>query len=172
MKKLVFSTFVVLFTAVSFAQTKVGTVDADYILSQMPELAQAQEALKTYNLDLEAQLKTKMTNYETVVKAAEANFKTMTDAEKIAKQEEVVGLEDDINKFRTNGSQLVQMKQNDLLRPLYKKIGDQVNTYAKANGYTQIINTTGSNNTLAYLDPAYDITLVVLTQMGITVKQD
>ncbi|WP_299765395.1 OmpH family outer membrane protein [uncultured Dokdonia sp.] len=172
MKKMILIAFVALFTATTFAQTtKVGTVDADYTLAQMPELVTAQDALKEYNADLEKQLKEKLDNYDAIYKTAEAAFPTMTDAEKTAKQQELAGLENDISKFRNNGTQLVQLKQDELLRPLYKKIGENVAVVAKELGYTQILNI-GNNNNLAYIDPAHDITLKVLAKMGITVKQN
>ncbi|SNR76060.1 OmpH family outer membrane protein [Dokdonia pacifica] len=172
MKKMILIAFVALFSATTFAQTtKVGTVDADYTLSQMPELKGAQDALKVYNQDLEKQLADKLTNYDKVYKAAEAGFAAMTDAEKKAKQEELATLESDITKFRNNGTQLVQLKQNELLQPLYQKIGENVAIVAKELGYTQILNI-GNNNNLAYIDPTHDITLKVLAKMGITVKQE
>ena len=164
--------FVALFSATTFAQnTKVGTVDADYTLAQMPELEGAQKALKEYNDDLEKQLAEKLTNYDKIFKAAQDAFATMTEAEKKAKQDELASLESDITKFRNNGTQLVQIKQNELLQPLYKKIGENVAIVAKELGYTQILNI-GNNNNLAYVDPAHDITLKVLAKMGITVKQE
>ena len=167
MKKMILIAFVALFTATTFAQTtKVGTIDADYTLSKMPELAGAQDALKVYNQDLEKQLADKLANYDKVYKAAEAGFEAMTDAEKTAKQQELAGLETDISKFRNNGSQLVQLKQEELLRPLYAKIGENVAIVAKELGYTQVLNI-GNNNNLAYVDPAHDLTLKVLAKMGI-----
>ncbi len=170
MKKIILSTFLVLCTMVSFAQTKVGTVDADFILSKMPEFTQANEELKNYNLDLEKQLKEKLDTYEQTLKAAQAKFETMSDAEKQAKQEELSGMEADIAKFRQNGTQLVQLKQSEVLQPLYKKIGEEVSKYAKTQSYTQIL-TVGNNNNFAYFDEAYDITIAVLSQMGITIEK-
>lgn len=170
MKKMILIAFVALCTTTTFAQTtKVGTVDADFILSKMPELTTAQDALKVYNQDLEKQLKEKLDNYDKVYKAAEAAFTGMTPAEKTAKQEELAGLESDISKFRNNGTQLVQLKQEELLRPLYKKIGENVAIVAKELQYTQVLNI-GNNNNLAYIDPAHDITVKTLAKMGITIE--
>lgn len=171
MKKLILSTFVLLFTIAGIAQTKVGTVDSEYILSQMPELTEVQKSLDEYAKDLEKQLSDKVATYEKVLEAAKTAFETMSDAEKQAKQEEISGLQQDITNFRNNGSQLVQIKQGELLRPLYQKIGDQVNTYAKANSFTQILNTS-TGSTIAYLDPAFDITLAVIEKMGIVIKEN
>ncbi len=169
MKKIILSTFLVLCTMVTFAQTKVGTVDADFILSKMPELTQANEELKNYNLDLEKQLKAKIDTYENTLAAAQTAFEAMTDVDKQKKQEELSGMETDIKQFQANGTQLVQLKQSEVVQPLYKKIGEEVAKYAKAQGYTQIL-TVGNNNNLAYIDPAHDITIAVLSQMGITIE--
>lgn len=169
MKNIILSTLLVLLTTTTFAQSKIGTVDADFILSKMPELTQANEELKSYNLDLEKQLKEKLDAYEQTLKAAQAKFETMTDPEKQAKQEELAGMEADITKFRQNGTQLVQLKQSEVVKPLYKKIGEEVAKYAQAKGYTQIL-TVGNNNNFAYFDQAYDITIAVLNQMGIAIE--
>jgi len=171
MNKIILSTLVLLFTITGFAQTKVGTVDSEYILSQMPELVEVQKSLNDYSKDLEKQLGEKVATYEKVIEAAKTAFETMSDAEKQAKQEEIAGLQQDITTFRNNGSQLVQIKQGDLLRPLYTKIGEQIDAYSKANSFTQILNTSTSA-TVAYIDPAYDITLAVIEKMGIVIKKD
>lgn len=163
------SVVVLLMTATSFAQTKVGTIDPDFIMARMPELTTVQNALKEYNLDLEKQLKAKLDTYDATLNAANEKIATMSDADKAAKQEELAGLENEIAKFRQNGTQLVQLKQNELVQPLYKKIGDALNEIAKAQGYTQVI-TVGNNNTIAYLDPAYDLTNAVMQKLGIQEK--
>ncbi|MFT6416134.1 MAG: outer membrane protein [Dokdonia sp.] len=169
MKKIILSVVVLLMAATSFAQTKVGTIDADFILAKMPELTTVQNALKEYNLDLEKQLKVKLDAYDLTLSTANEKVATMSDADKAAKQEELAGLENEIEKFRQNGTQLVQLKQNELVQPLYKKIGDALNEIAKAQGYSQVI-TVGNNNTIAYLDPAYDLTTTVMQKLGIPVN--
>lgn len=169
MKKMVLGALVLLFTATTFAQTKVGTVDADFILSKMPELESANEEVKKYNLDLESQLKTKLDEYDVKIKSYNAAVTTMTDEVKKTKQQEVITLEDEISKFRQNGAQLLQLKQSEVVQPLYKKIGEVVATISKEKGYTHIL-TIGNNNNLAYADPAHDITMAVLSRMGIKVE--
>jgi outer membrane protein len=169
MKRIILSALVVLFTVASIAQTKVGTVDADFILSKMPELSQANEELKNYNLDLEKQLKTKIDSYEATLKTAQEAFESMTDEQKQTKQEELSKMEGEIKQFQANGTQLVQLKQSEVVQPLYKKIGEEVAKYAKAQGFTQIL-TVGNNNNFAYYDPSFDITIAVLSQMGIALE--
>jgi len=171
MKKIIFIALISLFTATTFAQTtKVGTVDTDYILTKTPELTTAQEVLNVYKKDLENQLSEKVANYDKVYKAAETAFDGMSDTEKNVKQEELAKLENGITKFRNNGSQLVQLKQNELLAPLYSKISEKVAIVSKELGYTQVLNI-GNNSNLAYIDPMHDITIRVLAKMGITIQE-
>ena len=89
---------------------------------------------------------------------------------KNVKQEELAKLENGITKFRNNGSQLVQLKQNELLAPLYSKISEKVAIVSKELGYTQVLNI-GNNSNLAYIDPMHDITIRVLAKMGITIQE-
>lgn len=168
---MLFIAFVVLFTATTFAQTtKVGTVDTDFALSKMSELTKLQEDIEIYNKDLQNQLQKKIDDYAKIFKAAETSFIGMSEAERKVKQDELGGLENDILKFRNNGSQLVDLKQGQLLSPLYKKISINVAAVAKELGYTQILNI-GNNSNLAYIDPAHDITLKVLNKMGVVVEE-
>lgn len=171
MKNILIIALVALFSNLSFAQnSKVGTIDSDYALSKMPEMLQVQDSLKVYREKLGSQLAEKAANYEKVFKAAEETFATMSDEEKKAKQEELAGLESDVTNFRRNGAQLIELKQDQLMRPLYQKIGENVAKVAKQLGYTQILNI-GNNNNIAYTDPEYDITLKVLLMMGISVTE-
>ena len=60
---------------------------------------------------------------------------------------------------------MIQLKRNELLRPLYKKISDAITEIAKAEGYTQILTTSG--NEFAYVDERFDITQKVMDKLGV-----
>ncbi|WP_459212301.1 OmpH/Skp family outer membrane protein [Aquimarina rhabdastrellae] len=168
MKKIVLSIAFVCISILSFAQTKTGTFDTDFVLSKMPELAKVQEDLKAYNTTLEADLKAKVDAYQALIKEYQAKEATLNDADKKTKQQEILTAESDIAKFRQNGAGLVQLKQEELLRPLYQKIGAALNEIAKAQGYSQVF-TIGNN--LAYIDPKFDLTEAVLTKLGIKLEK-
>ncbi|SEL83922.1 periplasmic chaperone for outer membrane proteins Skp [Aquimarina amphilecti] len=168
MKNILFPILVLFISAQTIAQSKVGTIDSDFILSKMPELTKVQEDLKAYNTKLEADLKVKVDEYQAKVKAYQDGVAAMTEPMKKTKQEEIINLENDIAKFRQNGSQLVQLEQNKLLQPLYTKIGKVLEEVAKAEGYTQVLTITSSG--LAYVDPKFDLTKTVMTKLGIPVQ--
>ncbi|MEJ7664079.1 MAG: OmpH family outer membrane protein [Hymenobacter sp.] len=51
------------------APLKIGYTSVQYVLSQMPESKQIESSLKTYNAQLEAQMKSKYTEYQTKLDA-------------------------------------------------------------------------------------------------------
>ncbi len=169
MKKIIVSILVLVASLQLSAQSKTGTIDTEYILSKMPELTQVQEDLKAYNAKLEGDLKVKVDDYQSKVKEYQEKVASFTDPMKKTKQEEIIGLENDITKFRQNGSQLVQIEQNRLLQPLYQKIGKALEEVAKAEKYTQVFTITTSG--LAYVDPNFDLTKTVMNKLGIKIEE-
>jgi len=148
------------------AQSKVGTIDIDYILSNMPQLEQVNKDLKSYSDDLEIKLQVKVTKYKALISVYEQNTASYSETKRKTKQDEIIAIEQDIQKFQENASSLIQIRRNELLNPLYKLIGDALNTVATEEKFTQILTT---NNNIAYLDPNFDITILTMTKMGITI---
>jgi len=158
----------ILLSAVTNAQSKVGTVNVNEILTNLPEIITVEKAVATYNSELEKTLNEKVTIYKTKLDNYKKNVSSYNDVMKKTLGEELYNLENDIKKFQQSGSQLTQLKQDDLLRPLYKKISDMIAVVAKEQKYTQILTVDG--NEFAYADEKFDITTIVKTKLGITVK--
>jgi len=150
-----------------FAQSKVGTIDVDYIISKMPEIAQVSEAVKVYSTDLENQLQVKITKYQSLIKVYQENEATFNETDLKAKQDEIITLENEIKQFQQNSTSMIQIKQNELLNPLYQKIGEAMNTVAAEGKFTQIFTI---NNSIAYLDPNFDVTITVMEVLGLPIE--
>lgn len=156
------------FVAVNLqAQSKVGTIDAEYILSQMPEIKTVDAGLKTYNTELQEELQKTVKKYEELIKDYQATNTTIAKEEKTAKENEIMTLENDIQNYRQRASVLMQLRQNELTKPLYEKIDVAMKQVVAEQKYTQIINSNA--NSLAFADPNFDITDAVLAKMGIAV---
>ncbi|HLW32748.1 MAG TPA: OmpH family outer membrane protein [Aequorivita sp.] len=160
----------ILFVGISsLAQSKVGAVDVDYILSQMPEMATVQQQMELYGNQLDADLTKKVDNYKKLVETYQAGEATFSEALKKEKQTELIELEQDIQKFQQNGVKLMDIKQQEHLKPLYQKIGAALEKIAKAQNYTQVMQTTAD---VVYLDPNYDLTVPILNELGILVPKE
>ena len=79
-------------------------------------------------------------------------------------------MEQDIKKYQKNGNTLMGLKRDELMRPLYTMLSEGIATVAKENGYTQILTITG--NEFAYIDSKFDITELVLKNLGITIPKE
>jgi len=161
----------VLFLSLSaFAQeTKVGTIDIDFILSKMPELANVQKQVQDYKQTLEVDLQKMVTNYETKLQKTQEELETLTLMQKQQKQDSLIAMENDINKFQQNGNQLILLRQEEFMQPLYKKVGEALEVIAKEGGYTQVLL---RDNNVVYVDNRFDLTIAVLKHMGIEVKPE
>lgn len=168
MKKISTLIIVLLVSFTIQAQSKVGTIDVDFIISKMPQLEQVNKDANAYAQELENQLQEKVNKYEALIKVYQENEASYTDEVKHTRRDEIIVIEQDIQKFQKNGPSLVQVRQNELLSPLYKKIGDAMNAIATEENFTQIFTI---NNTIAYLDPALDITEKVMLKLGIPAKE-
>ncbi len=162
-----------LLTAVGFAQTegvtKVGTIDIDYVLSQMPEIADVAKQVEEYGKGLDVTLKEKLDEYEALVKDYTDNEVTLTVAQRKARQDTILARENDIQRFQQNGQRLIAVQREQFLQPLYKKIGDALEKLAQEQGFTQVLQ---RDATLVYIDNRFDLTLPVLKAMGIEPKQE
>lgn len=122
-----------------------------------------------YGTKLDSSFTVKVEDFRARLKDYQAKEKEMGDLEKKTVQKELASLEQDINQYQKNGNTLMGLKRDELMRPLYKKLSNVIAEVSKANGYTQILTTTG--NQFAYLDPKFDITDLVIKKLGITVPE-
>ena len=97
------------------------------------------------------------------------NLGDVSDKFKKIKLDEISELEQKLQQSQQNGNQLIQLKRNELLRPLYKKVGDAITVIAQADGYTQILTTSG--NEFAYADEKFDLTQKVMDKLGVKLPE-
>ena len=152
----------------TFAQGKVGAVDIDFILSKMPETTAVQNELEMYGKQMDVDLNKKIDEYKKLVEEYKTGEPTFTTEQKKEKQNAIIAIEADIQKFQQNGAKLMDIKQTEALKPLYKKIGEALEKIAKAQEYTQVIQTTQD---VVYLDPNYDLTVPILLELGIKLEE-
>ncbi|QOD61241.1 OmpH family outer membrane protein [Polaribacter haliotis] len=168
--KFKFILFLIAFSSiVSVAQTKVGTINSEYIITIMPETKIAMKLSQDYGAKLDTSFTAKIEDYKAKIEDYKAKEKEMGELMKKTTQKELIALEQDIQKYKKNGTTLMQLKRDELMRPLYKKLSDVIAEVSKANGYTQVLTTSG--NEFAFVDEKFDITELVVKKLGITVPK-
>lgn len=167
MKKIVFALALFLITLSTQAQSKIGTLDADYVLSQLPEIEEVNKGLETYNSELQKNLDSTITKYEVLIKDYQENSASLSEEDKKTKEGDIISLENDIKGFRQKASVMLQMRRNELTQPLYEKINAAMLEIVAEEGFTQIIHS--GSNALAFSIQEADITVKVLEKLGIKV---
>ncbi len=152
-----------------FAQSKVGTVDIDFILSKMPELPEIQKQIEEYGKGLDADYNKNLEIYNALVKAYTDGEAGFTETIKKEKQQEILTAENELGLFQQNGTKLINIKRDELVRPLYQKIGVALESIAKAEGFSQVLQL---DATVVYVDSNYDLTLKVLKELGVEIPKE
>lgn len=134
----------------------------------MPESKKVITLLTDYAKRLDSSYQIKVTEYQSKV-AAYDNLKDVSEDYKKIKVGELADLEVSLKKSQDNGNKLIQLKRDELMRPLYKKLRGVIEEIAKADGYSQILTT---NNEFAYFDPKFDVTNKALTKLGIEIPKE
>ena len=147
------------------AQSKVGTINSDYLMGLMPEGKIVVEKSKAYAKELDSLFSIKVVEYQKSLEEFKNIDDTLSQELKNLKFSELQKLENDVNQSKQNGNQLIRLKENELMRPLYKKLGEAIAEIAKEYNYTQILTVQG--NEFAYIDPNYDITRLVMVKMNL-----
>ncbi|MFY0631650.1 MAG: OmpH family outer membrane protein [Flavobacteriaceae bacterium] len=150
-------------------QTKVGTIDSELIVGLMPEAKKVVSLLSTYAKRLDSSYQIKVKEYQGKVAAFQKLDPSLSDNFKKIKIEEITKLEQELQQNQQNGSKLVQLKRNELMRPLYTKLRGVIAEVAKAGSYTQILTTSG--NEFAYVDEKFDITKLVMGKLGVKMPE-
>tara|TARA_R110001632_G_scaffold29662_8_gene78606 strand:+ start:3579 stop:4097 length:519 start_codon:yes stop_codon:yes gene_type:complete len=146
-------------------QTKVGTINSEFIVGLMPETKQVLTRLNDYAVRLDSSYQVKLADYQGKVAAFQKLDPSLSANFKKIKVDEITEMEESLQQNQQNGNKLIQLKRDELMRPLYKILRETIAEIAKAESYTQII--TSSGNELAYVDETYDITQKVMAKLGI-----
>ena len=119
-----------------FAQElKIGYTNTDYILSFLPETKQVQSEVQAYGTQLQNQLQSKVTDFQSKADAFQKTAATMTDLIRADKQEELQNLQASIQKFQNEAQTSIAQKEQDLFKPLFEKISNAINVVSERENY-------------------------------------
>jgi len=127
-------------SGVTNAQVKIAHVNTAEILDAMPDKTTAEKNLEKYYNELQAQLQTMATEYQTKMQDYEANQATMSNLVKQSKEKEIIDIQNRIQQFQANAEQEFEAKRAELLKPILDKIQTAIDAVGKEKGYTYILD--------------------------------
>ena len=147
------------------AQTKIGYIDANQLMDMLPEMKTLQTQMQAYQKTFADQYATMNSEYQSKGQKYEAARATMTDASRTAAESELQDLQTRIKTFADNAQKQIQLKSDELLKPLNEKVRAAISAVAAEKGYTYVLD---SGQTLLLVSPPGDNLLVpVKAKLGI-----
>jgi outer membrane protein len=155
------------------AQQKIGYVDTEYVLNEMPEYATVQQKLDKLEQQWRKEIEQKRKKVQKLEQEFEARELLYTDEERKRKRQA-------IQQARTEAEQLRQQyfgpegelytRQKELMRPLQERILEATESVATADGYDYVVDQKGEALFL-YARDEHDLSDRVLRELGINVDQ-
>ena len=151
------------------AQQKVGYVDSEFILQQVPEYATVQQNLDRLASEWQAELNRMQREIDAAFQEYQSRELLYTAEERRAKQEGIIRQEEELEQFRIRhfGPEGELFKrQEQMMRPIQERILEAVEEAATSSGYDYVLDKSSSTIFLFYRDQ-YDLSIQVLEEMGI-----
>ena len=171
MKKIILSLFVIInissFKSIS-QDLKIGYTNVEYILTFLPETKQVQSEVSAYGTQLQNQLQSKITDFQSKADVFQKSAATMTDLIRADKQEELQNLQASIQKFQAEAQTSIAQREADLFKPLFEKISNAINVVSERENFTHVFSAgVPGVDVLLYAKPTDDISNLVLAELGI-----
>lgn len=161
------SALVLMFSIPSFAQLKIGYVDSNTIMDNLPDAQDARQKLDAQVKEWQAELNKKEAAWKAKYDDYEKRKLIMTDQTRSEMETELMNMEKEISdyrekKFGTNG-ELFQ-KQDELMKPVQNKIFTAIQDIAQEEDLDFVFDRSG-DVMLLYAKEEYDITNKVLDKL-------
>ncbi len=157
-----------LFNHLHGQKLKYGYVNANKILSEMPEIVLANQELEGYIKQINDYINSKNEEYKKKLADYQKNETSLSELIKQDKQNELNKLAGDINTFQQNAQNEINKKKQDLYQSAIVKLKAAITSIAKDNGFRFIID--NSDGQLLYCEDADNVDNLVRKQLGIAIK--
>jgi outer membrane protein len=168
MKKVLFTCLIVISGILAAQAQKIGFVDSQYILDNIPEYAEAQAQLDDLSAQWQKELEAKFAEVDKMYKDYQAQSVLLPEDMKKKKEQEIVDKEreaKELQRQRYGKDGDLFKKRQELIKPIQERVYNAIQEIATSNNYAIILDKAGAL-TLMYANPKYDISDEVLDNLG------
>lgn len=153
--------------SISFAQPKIGYVDSDTIMKQLPEVQDTQKKLDAIINEWQEELNKMERDWKAKYDDYDKRKLILSEQKRVEIEKDLVQLETQISKYRQDKfgvrGELFQ-KQEELMKPIQNRIFNAIQDVAKENDYDFIFDRSGDIIFL-FAKEKYDLTSLVLEKL-------
>lgn len=155
------------FSAVDAQQPmKFGHINSVEILQAMPELKAIETQMEAEFEQKESQLMTMQEELKNKQQAYQKAAPTLSVAERTAKEEELIELNQKVQNYYLLSQQQIQAKQNELQAPIIQKLNEAIQEVGDEQGFLYIFEMTSRVPVFAS-DKSVDVAPLVKKKLGI-----
>lgn len=159
--------FLLLAVTANYAQPKIGYVDSDTIMKQLPDAQDTQKKLDAQIKEWQEELSKLEKDWKDKYDDYEKRKLILSEQKRVEIEKELVQMEDATSKFRQEKfgvrGELFQ-KQEELMKPIQNRIFTAIQEVAKDEDYDFIFDRSGDIIFL-YAKEEYDVTNLVLEKL-------
>lgn len=167
-KLLIFVFLLSISTTTTFAQEKYGHLNFGNVVALMPATKSADSQLEAYQKQLvakgEEMAKAFQVNYQKLVQ--DINSKTLAPKQQEERELALQSEQQAILKYEQEVIQKVNVKRDELLKPIVEKVQAAIKAIGKENGYAMIFDTS-TFNAILFVQDTDDVLPLVKTKLGI-----
>ena len=168
MKKIFYIILISLFFVNNTFSQKFAYIDSDYILNKIPEFKQAQDKLDALSAEWQKEIEKKFNDVENMYKSYQQEQILLTKPMKNKREEAIMRAEKEAKDlqrkyFAPQGE--LNLKRQELVKPIQDKIYDAVQQLASNNKYAVIFDSS-SDLIMLYSNPNLDKSDKILEILG------
>ena len=155
------------------AQQRIGYVDTEYVLNQMPEYKTVQQKLDKLEQKWRAEIEQQREEVRTLEQEFQARELLYTEQERTRKQQAIEKARKEVEQLRQQyfGPEgQLYTRQRELMRPIQQRVLEATESVATADGYDYVVDRKGETLFL-YARDQHDLSDRVLRELGINVDQ-
>lgn len=154
-----------------YAQQKLGYVDSEYILEQLPEYATVQQQIDRMAQEWQLEVEERRNEVDELFREYQARELLYTNDERQRQRDEIIQAEEGIEQLRMQyfGPEgRVFQEQERLVRPIQESVLEAIEAVATRDGYDYVFDK-GGDYIFMYVRDQFDLSNDVLEELGIDI---
>ncbi|SMO77421.1 OmpH family outer membrane protein [Fodinibius sediminis] len=159
--------FLFLVSSAAYGQLKIGYMNTQEVLSQLPQRSQVEEELNSFIQSKRSELEDRIASFQDEVATYQQNQSSMSEQQVQQREQELADQEASLQEFQQNIQSQIQQRRSELLEPLYSTMDQAIADVAESNDLDFVLNqatNTGENVIYYSADQQMDITQQVIQQ--------
>ncbi len=156
-----------LLSAAQIEAQKVGHLDSQALLAQMPQIKTANSQLETFSKKKEEELSEKGKEIESFYMNTlqEQQNGTLSPLQLQQKEVDLQKMQNDLQQMQLKAEQDIVNKQEELYVPIYNKVNDAIKSVAEENNYDYILDS--GTGFVIHFKESEDVTKLVKAKLGL-----